>query len=526
MDEGFIHMLIGAKKRDDFRRIYDRWVLYRWATLNNDTNLIKISCRSGVDTSSYLLSIKNNIGVKALLKIRDVYVLEDKNLDGVFESFKWLNNYQAYWFKNPIFPNKFLHMPLFVIPPLFHITYLDINVRDIMIEQGKLYSSLLSGWYTAFTITPNLNPIKGRIGFLSRTIAMHSVGRVIYGLIERLTEHFEVYVYVDSLKFDNDDILKILRPKVKMFKILENLQDNVQMIVSHRLYAMVYPDPLEDMATYIFGCHRLAPIQISTWGHPGTTGLPFIDYYVSSKSFKDSQDFYSEKLVHFDSLSMYYEHLNRLLRPITEPTLDVISYLDSRKPGMGRQRFGIPLHGKNIYGTVGPPCKFSPQFITTVREILDKDSNGILILINNHTIKIHERCIILSRPLEILEFSLYIHSCDVILDSFPFGGLISAYDTLTVGRCLITLPCTRLGHFAPGFYRYMGLDEYIATDESDYIQKALRVTHDIEYKTIFENRIRQNIHKIHSDESSIQEWVSLCNGVAPAIDCPVSCNNI
>jgi len=523
MDSAFIQMLIGAKTREKFRKVYDRWVLYRWAILNNDTQLVKKSC--GPIDAIHLLPT-DNIGVKALLKIRNVYVFEDKNIDGVLESFQWLNTNHSKWFRHPIFPKEFLHTPIFVIPPTFHVTYIDTSIRDLMTEQAKLYAGLLSKWFTSTPLEPHLNPIKNRIGFLSRTIAMHSVGRVIYGLIERLAEHFEVYVYVDANKFQGDPIVDILRPKVKLFKMLPNLQDNVHMIVSHRLGVMVYPDPLEDMTTYIFGCHRLAPLQVSTWGHPGTTGLPFIDYYVTSKVFRDSQKFYSEKLIEFDSLSMYYEHLNRILRPITEPKLDILSYLDSRKPGMGRERFGIPLAGKNIYGTVGPPCKFSPEFITVVREILDKDPDGLVVLINNHTVKIHERCIILPRKLEILEFSLYVHSCDVILDSFPFGGLISAYDTLTVGRCLIAMQCNRLGRFAPGFYRYMGLEDIIAKDPIDYVQKALRITHDSSFRRATEMRIRQNVNKIHSDEATVKDWIRLCNGELPTIECPIGLDDV
>lgn len=517
-------MLISSKTREKFRKMYDRWVLYRWAFMNNDTQLVKKSC--GPIDAIHLLPT-DNIGVEALLKIRDVYVFEDKNIEGVLESFQWLNTNHKKWFRHPIFPKEFLHMPLFVIPPAFYVTYVDTNIRDIMIEQAKLYSGLLSGWYTTLPLTPSLNPLKKRIGFLSLTIAVHSVGRVIYGLIERLSKHFEVYVYIDEHKYHDDAIIDILRLNVKLFKILPNLQDNVQLIVSHRLSTMIYPDPLEDMTTYIFGCHRLAPVQISTWGHPGTTGLPFIDYYVTSKNFKDSQEFYSEKLIEFDSLSIYYEHLNRLLRPITEPNLDILPYLDSRKPGMGRERFGIPVKGKNIYGTVGPPCKFSPEFIATVREILDKDPDGILVLTHNHTVKIHERCIILPpRPLEILEFSLYIHSCDVILDSFPFGGLISAYDTFTVGRCLIVLQCNRLGRFAAGFYRYMGLEDLIAKDPDDYVEKALRITHDPSFRRAIENRIRQNVNKIHSDEATVRDWVQLINTYVPMINGPVDTNYV
>jgi tetratricopeptide (TPR) repeat protein len=52
-------------------------------------------------------------------------------------------------------------------------------------------------------------------------------------------------------------------------------------------------------------CLALAqPVQINTWGHPDTSGLPTLDYYVSAECFEpaDAQDHYSEQLVHFTSL--------------------------------------------------------------------------------------------------------------------------------------------------------------------------------------------------------------------------------
>ena len=54
----------------------------------------------------------------------------------------------------------------------------------------------------------------------------------------------------------------------------------------------------------VFACNRLAPIQITAWGHSITSGIDTIDYYISSKYYEneESQKFYSEKLILQDSL--------------------------------------------------------------------------------------------------------------------------------------------------------------------------------------------------------------------------------
>jgi hypothetical protein len=88
-----------------------------------------------------------------------------------------------------------------------------------------------------------------------------------------------------------------------------------------------------DPSTIVWASARLAPIQMVTWGHPSTTGLSSIDYYLSSEYFHyypmssgdpqltpfsdesddDSkktivpQDFFAEQLVQFRSLNFLFQ---------------------------------------------------------------------------------------------------------------------------------------------------------------------------------------------------------------------------
>ena len=64
---------------------------------------------------------------------------------------------------------------------------------------------------------------------------------------------------------------------------------------------------------------RLAPIQITTWGHSETSGINTVDYFVSSKYFEieesKAQTHYSEKLYLMNSLSTYYYPPTKILLP-------------------------------------------------------------------------------------------------------------------------------------------------------------------------------------------------------------------
>src|SRR6202012_800714 len=63
---------------------------------------------------------------------------------------------------------------------------------------------------------------------------------------------------------------------------------------------------------------RLAPVQISSWGHAETSGLPTIDYYLSADCFEPAgaQEFYSEQLV-------LLPHLGNRLQPFIQPDGDL-----------------------------------------------------------------------------------------------------------------------------------------------------------------------------------------------------------
>lgn len=48
------------------------------------------------------------------------------------------------------------------------------------------------------------------------------------------------------------------------------------------LDVLVYPEIGMDPVAFFLAFARLAPVQAVWWGHPDTTGIPTIDYFISS----------------------------------------------------------------------------------------------------------------------------------------------------------------------------------------------------------------------------------------------------
>ena len=120
--------------------------------------------------------------------------------------------------------------------------------------------------------------------------------------------------------------------------------------------------------TYSLAFSRLAPVQCTTWGHPNTTAIPAIDYFISSEHLDtpDAQVHYTEKLVRLPLPAIYY------YRPQVPAVMKT-------RPDLG---FGADEH---LYGCPQTLYKFHPDFDAILAGILRSDPAGRLVLIRGQS---------------------------------------------------------------------------------------------------------------------------------------------
>lgn len=535
-ERAFVMMLVATSKQcgDVFANLYKSWIITRYAKWKSDKQLFL----KGIAKDTYpfqQIENCNEMAVRAICAIRKLYLphvfhtLQERQakIEEATSTLQWLVDNTEHWVRHTIFPSKNVFI-LFSNNPFFMMTYADINVCTPMKNLARLYKTFLHQWFSTRTLDVVMKHPRHermRIGFLSRSVGSHSIGRVAYGLIEELanTQKFDIYMYTSGT---NDNIIGNRITKAsRIHQLTVKLEDDVDMIRSHRLNALIVLDPMQDLFVYLLASHRMAPVQISTWGHPGTSGLETIDYYVTSKYFQEQQHDFTEKLVSFDSLSMCYRHVNELIRPCSFPGFDLVPYL-THNIGVSRARqiIGLP-QGVRIYGLVGPCFKITPEFDDVLCEILQRDEQGYLAIVKgaaSDNAEFHimfdrlskrlgslcaSRVIVIPGPLQLLHFHAYIYGCTVILDTFPFGGLISTFDTFSVGRCMVAMQCKRLGKFTAGLYRAMSIQGLVAEDTEEYATIAIKAATDNTWRAEKEEQIRNNMMKLHNDTASVQEWV-------------------
>jgi predicted O-linked N-acetylglucosamine transferase (SPINDLY family) len=264
---------------------------------------------------------------------------------------------------------------------------------------------------------------------------------------------------------------------------------------------------------------RLAPIQINTWGHSDTSGLPNIDYFVSSKYFNKPEDQYqySEKLILFDSLGTYYYDIFNYFKE----DIHLHDDCDDNKKFRKKVSETTGVSNPNIYGCIQIFIKMHPTFVNMLDKILNTDENGVLVILSsdkgdsedeifknyiNKKIKKNDRIYFIHQA-PFTEYTNNVKNCDIILDYYPFGGLNSIIESFLLGKICITLPGSRIsGKFTQGLYTKMGIKEFICKTEDEYISKAVEYARDIKKRKKYEKCILDNVHKIIEEKESVDEW--------------------
>ncbi len=402
-----------------------------------------------------------------------------------------------------------------VLPTLFYLAYQGLNDRPIQTDFARL-ASVPGG--------PNLTPEpprgrRIRLGILSRYLKDHTIGRLNHGLIEQLPrDEFEVIVL--SVGAADDSLGRRIRCAADGFvPVPTALAQALAAVAAQQLDAIFYPDLGMDPLTSTLAMTRFAPVQCVTWGHPVTTGLPAIDYFISSADLdsETSQDHYSEKLVRLSRLAVCYE------RPsITAPARDRASW---RLP----ERGPLYLCPQSLF-------KLHPEFDDLLGGILRADPQGWLVLVEGKHARWRE--LLERRWAQTLadvrsrirflphqprgDFLALLTLADVLLDPIHFGGGNTSYEALGLGVPIVTLPSQFLrGRLTYALYRQMDLPDLIAETPAAYVELAVRLGTNPDVRRQMSARIRERSELLFQDRQGVQELASFllraCRASCPAV---------
>ena len=242
-----------------------------------------------------------------------------------------------------------------LVPPNFWLSYdgednLEINKKFTKLFK-KIYPEL-----NQLDLKDRVRNKKIKIGFISEFFTNHTILKLFEGIIYKLDKSkFDVYIFYSDKTLPGTRYEELKRNSMmydyENVFLPENFYQKVNLIKEKCLDILFYTDIHMSQNLYYLTLIRLAKIQMTSWGHPETTGNSKIDYFLSSKflEIEDCQKRYSEKVLLSNYLPMYFY-----------------------KPKVINQLREDLMVKKNIYSCPQNLIKMHPSFDLAINKILKK----------------------------------------------------------------------------------------------------------------------------------------------------------
>jgi protein O-GlcNAc transferase len=395
----------------------------------------------------------------------------------------------------------------------FFLAYHGENDRNLQVATARLFLEAIPSLefiapHCGRGRRPRTAPrAKIRIGFISRFFSSHSIFSTSVGLIEKLSrEKFEVVALRITPSRDDACTARIRAAADLCVDLDPDFRRARDQIAALALDLLFYQDIGMEPVSYFLAFARLAPVQCVSFGHPNTTGIPTIDYFISNDLFEpaDADEHYSEALVRLHDLpTLAYYH---------EPSL-------TASPASA-ESFGLPP-GSALYVCPQTLFKIHPDFDPILRGILERDPRGIVVLIAGQFQDFTERLRArfaqtlcgLEQRVRFLPFMAFdrfmqlLALADVVLDTLHFNGMNSSLQAFAAGAPVVTLPGRfQRGRHTQAMYRKMAILDCIARDAQDYIDIAVRIGTDTGYARTLRQRILTRKHVLFEDPCVLREF--------------------
>ncbi len=271
-----------------------------------------------------------------------------------------------------------------------------------------------------------------------------------------------------------------------------SVKESQRIVASENLDAVIFMAIGMAPLTYYMSFSHLAPVTIVYGhGHPITSAVPAVDYFISSDLFafgdenrnaashppmlSNGWQSYSEQLVKFDSLTTNF----------VPPKIDITL--------RSLPMYGLDKDGR-YYACLQYSKKLHAGFDEILRDILATDAEGRILLLEGakrfiprfkargFTEDMLNRILFVRRmPREDLMGLLGL--CKVMLGTFPWGEGVTSFEAFSVALPVVILPeKVTVEQLTLGQIRTMGLErELVAQSAQDYVDKVVRLGRDQEF---------------------------------------------
>ena len=393
-----------------------------------------------------------------------------------------------------------------------YLPYQGQNDRELQTLYGTWVARIMSANFPELPQHVPMPPVDGkiRVGYLSALSARFldtSSAKLFGGWInEHDRKQFEIFAYHADRTAD-PTAEHVRRWNTSFRQLSGDVHAITRAIRADQLHVLVYLD---------FGIHprmaplaalRLAPVQCVTWDTPLTSGIPAMDYFLSSDLMEpgDAQEHYSEDLVRLPGVGVSF----------TKPVIPKVILTKTRRDFGLREDAVIYLCCQSVF-------KYSPQQDVIVAQIAKRvPRSQFVFLVTNEVVKrdfknrmdrafaasglsAGDYCVWL-REMHVLDFWNLNLVADVFLDTIGWSGGVTAFEAIACGLPVVTLPgkLMRARH-SYAILTQLGVSETIATDADDYVDIAVQIGLDRNWQQGVVDHMVAGYSHLYSDVRSVR----------------------
>ena len=385
----------------------------------------------------------------------------------------------------------------------FYLAYQDENNKSLLSQFGAICAALAEPIQVKLVAKKAVvNPSqKIRVGIVSSFICNHPVWHAITkGWVRHLNlDQFELHIFNTNGAEDEETMLAQSRA-ASYINCGTNIARAAQNISDHNLDVILYPEIGMDTVSKSLACLRLAPVQAVSWGHPETTGLSTIDFYLSAQMLEPSnaEGFYSEELIQLPNLGTYFED-DRVQSSL--PNLEALGINQSAP----------------ILLCAGSPSKYNPSNDSIFIEIAKKLGQCQFVFFNfdeNLTAILKERLQVAFKNagldanqflrfipfLKKEEFHGLMKEADLYLDTIGFSGFNTAMQAIACNLPVVTIEGARMrGRLASAILNHINLPGLACNSSNEYIDLVVELIQNRALLNSYRNKIAQSKSILFND---------------------------
>jgi protein O-GlcNAc transferase len=389
----------------------------------------------------------------------------------------------------------------------FYLAYQGLNDVKLQIRYGSLVTYVIGKRFPPVSLPAPPTPDElVRVGIVSNFFCRHSNWKIpVKGWISQMDRRrFKIFGYHTGITRDAETDVAAAMCDRFVHRPL-TLSGWRQEILADAPHVLIYPGLLMDSISIGLAAQRLAPVQCNSWGHPETSGLPTLDYYLSSDLMEppDAEQHYSERLIRLPNLSVYCE------------PVDVQAVATSKAELGFRSSATVFWCGQSLF-------KYLPQFDQVFPKIAEQAPHCQFVFLRHENPSVTDQfqgrlerafalsglhssdyCVLLPR-LSFDQFVAAMGQCDVFLDSIGWSGCNSTLESLPHNLPIVTVSGSLMrGRHSSAILQMMGITETIAASVEEYIGIAARLANHPDERKALSHKIADTKHRVYHDRSCI-----------------------